>query len=313
MARPRALPCPSIIRPKLLTAASIPPKGDDWLTENKMDGFRLMVRIDQGVTLFTKNGYDWTKRMPTLAKELQTLPVRTAWLDGEVVVQNAEGIPVFHRLQSAFNSGNTADLRIWVFDLLFINGVDLRGLPLKERRSQLCDLMSEVDLEHVRVSEILDADPRDLLHNICVMGMEGIVCKKAGSPYTSDRNGDWIKVKCHNSREFIIVGYTRGFAGIGSLLLALHDQDGALLYAGRVRSGFDNRTLSTLLARLSLLVVPACPLPSPSKSSKTTIVWVKPQVVCEVKYAEITPNGKVRHPVFKGLRDDIPAADIGLF
>lgn len=314
MASPKVTPCPERIKPQLLTMASRPPTGDNWLYEIKFDGYRLMVRIDQGhVTLFTKNGYDWTKRMPVLAKELLTLPARSAWIDGEVVVQDEDGRPLFASLQSAFSSGKTDCLRFFAFDLLFDNGRDLRSLPIEKRRSRLSKLLNQVELEHVRLSETLVVDPRDLLHNICALEMEGIVCKRAGSPYASERNGSWVKVKCSPRQEFIIVGYTRAAGGIGSLLIGLHNDNGQLVYAGRVRSGFDSRTLKLLRGKLAALEQTESPLQVPPKLSKgLTVVWVAAQLVCEVKYAEITPTGKARHAVFLGLREDKPASEINL-
>lgn len=314
MASSKVTPCPERIKPQLLTMASRPPAGDNWLYEIKFDGYRLMVRIDQGnVILFTKNGYDWTKRMPLLAKELLSLPVRSAWLDGEVVVQDEEGRPVFSSLQSAFSSGKTDALCFFAFDMLFDNGRDLRSLPIEKRRSRLSKLLNQVELEHVRLSETLDVDPRDLLHNICALSMEGIVCKRFGSPYASERNGSWVKVKCSPRQEFIIVGYTRAAGGIGSLLIGLHDDSGQLVYAGRVRSGFDSRTLRMLRGKLTALEQTESPLQVPPKLSKgLTVVWVAAQLVCEVKYAEITPTGKARQAVFLGLREDTPASEINL-
>lgn len=314
MASPKILPCPERIKPQLLTMASRPPDGGYWLHSLKFDGYRLMARIDQGtVTLFTKNGYDWTKRMPVLANELLMLPVWSAWIDGEVVVQDEDGRPVFSSLQSAFSSGKTDNLCLFAFDLMFENGRDLRSQPIERRLSRLNKLLNRVELQHVRLAETLDVDPRDLLHNVCALEMEGIVCKRAGSPYASERNGSWVKVKCSPRQEFIILGYTRAAGGIGSLLLGLHNDDRQLVYAGRVRSGFDSRTLKRLRLALVELEQTRSSLPVPPKLAKgLTVVWVQPQLVCEVKYAEITPAGKVRHAVFLGLREDKPASEINL-
>jgi bifunctional non-homologous end joining protein LigD len=314
MATSKVMPCPDRIKPQLLTMASQPPAGDNWLHEIKFDGYRLMVRIDQGhITLFTKNGYDWTRRMPVLAKELLSLPVRSAWIDGEVVVQDENGRPLFASLQSAFSSGKTDALTFFAFDLLFANGRDLRSLAIEKRRARLSKIFNQVELEHARLSETLNVDPRDLLHNICALEMEGIVCKRAGSPYASERNGNWVKVKCSPRQEFIIVGYTRAAGGIGSLLIGLHNDQGQLVYAGRVRSGFDSRSLKVLFGRLSALQQNKSPLVVPPKLAKgLTVVWVAAQLVCEVKYAEITLKGRARHGVFLGLREDKPASEVGL-
>lgn len=136
---------------------------------------------------------------------------------------------------------------------MFLNGLDMRTLPVEIRRERLSELIENTSLEHVRFSETLDVDPHHFLANVCKMEMEGIVGKRAGSPYASERNGNWIKIKCHHRQEFVVVGYTRAAAGIGSLLIGLHDDAGDLIYAGRVKSGFDSRTLIELRARLRSL------------------------------------------------------------
>lgn len=298
--------------PQLVSLATSPPPGK-WLYEVKLDGWRMLARCDQVVRLFTRNGFDWTKRMPRLAKELATLKVDSAWIDGEVIVLNEEGLPVFQPLQSAFNTGKTDHLIYFGFDLLFLNGADLRDLPVEIRREQLRELIENASLEHVRFSETLDVDPRHLLENIRRLGMEGIVGKRAGSPYRSERNGDWIKIKIHHRQEFVVVGYTRAAAGIGSLLIGLHNDAGELTYAGRVKSGFDSRTLTELRPRLRALERPVTALKdSPRFTKGVDVAWLEPVLVCEVRYAEITPKGNVRHAVFQGMRDDKPAAGISL-
>lgn len=305
-------PFPDWIKPKLVRLASAPPAGD-WRYEIKFDGYRIMTRISDRVTLFTRNGYDWTHRMPRLAAELQQLGLTTAWLDGEVVAQDDEGRPLFHGVQSAFSTGSTDDLVYFIFDLLYLHGHDLRGQPVERRRAILEELLDRVPLEHVRFSEAFDVDPRDLLTNICTLGMEGVLGKRAGSPYASDRDGAWIKLKCQNRQEFIIVGYTRAAGGVGSLLLGLHDDAGELAYAGRVQSGFSHRTLAELRVRLGALVRSESAIqPVPRLSKGLHVVWVEPRQLCEVKFAEITPAGKVRHAVFIALRDDKSATEIGL-
>jgi bifunctional non-homologous end joining protein LigD len=313
MARAKTSPCPANIAPQLVTLANTPPRGGNWLFELKWDGYRMMARFDQGVRLFTRNGFDWTQRMPRLVKELETLNIVSAWIDGEVIVQDKDGRPVFQPLQSAFSSGKTDELMFFAFDLMHLNGRDMRSLPVEIRRERLRELIENTSLEHVRFSETLDVDPHHLLANVCKMEMEGIVGKRAGSPYASERNGDWIKIKCHHRQEFVVVGYTRAAAGIGSLLIGLHDDAGDLIYAGRVKSGFDSRTLIDLRARLASLERAGSVLRDrPQLTKGLDVVWLEPVLVCEVKYAEITPSGKTRHAVFQGMREDKPAAGISL-
>ncbi|MHC5127164.1 non-homologous end-joining DNA ligase [Pseudomonas inefficax] len=310
--QPPTVPCPERIAPQLVTLVGRPPAGA-WRYEIKYDGYRMLARIDGSVQLFAKNGYDWTDRMPMLAADLARMAVHSAWLDGEVVVQDDDGRPAFQALQSAFATRQTDDLVYVVFDLLYLNGVDLRGNPVERRRQALADLLDDCPLDLVRLPDTLDADPAQLLANACRLKLEGIVGKRDGSLYSGERDWSWVKLKCGNRREFIIVGYTRASAGIGSLLLGLHDDDGRLVYAGRVKSGFSGRAVDDLRSRLGPLVRATPALAHPPKLEKgLTAVWVTPEQVCEVKFSEITPSGKVRHAVFVALRDDKPAAGISL-
>lgn len=309
--QPVADPWPEQILPKLVTLASVPPAGD-WHYEIKFDGYRFTARIRERVTLFTRNGHDWTNRLTRIATELAQLGLTSAWLDGEVVAQDEDGRPIFHPLQGAFSSGQTDDLVLFVFDLLYLAGRDLRGEPIERRRALLQSVIESTPLEHVRFSEAFAVDPRDLLANVCAMGMEGVVGKRAGSRYVSERDGEWIKLKCHNRQEFVIVGYTRAAGGIGSLLIALHDEADELVYAGRVQSGLSDRKLVGLRARLGDLQRDTSALARvPALRKGLDVVWLDPQLLCEVKYAEITPSGRVRHGVFQGMRDDKPATGIG--
>lgn len=310
--QPPKAPNPGWIAPQLVTLTTRPPQGE-WRYEIKYDGYRLLVRIDgEQVQLFTKNGFDWTDRMPLLTKDLERLAVHSAWLDGEVVIQEDDGRPAFQALQSAFASKATDDLVYVAFDLLYLNGADLRGEAVELRRQVLEALLEHCPMERVRFSVTLDADPMQLLANACRMNLEGIVGKRDGSRYSSARDGAWVKLKCGNRQEFVIAGYTRAAAGIGSLLLGLHNDDGQLVYAGRVRSGISERTLKALRVALAPLAQDRTPLIDPPRMERAGVVWLAPQQVCEVKFAEITPAGKVRHAVFVGLRDDKPADAISL-
>lgn len=312
MKPPQAL-CPARIKPQLVKLVSHPPPGS-WRYEIKYDGYRMLARIEGvKVRLLTKNGFDWTERMPRLAESLARLAVHTAWLDGEVVVQEDDGRPAFQALQSAFARRQTDHLVYVAFDLLYLNGADLRGEPVELRRQVLDALLDHCPIEGVRFSDTLEEDPLQLLANACRLKLEGIVGKRDGSKYSGERDGSWVKLKCGNQQLFIIVGYTRASAGIGSLLLGVHDDAGQLVYAGRVRSGFNSRSLNEIRLSLATLVqdMPALSNP-PNLGSSVSVVWLTPHLVCEVKYAEITPSGLVRHAVFVALRKDKPAAGISL-
>lgn len=307
----RATTFPDRIQPQLVTFRAQPPAdAEAWDFEPKHDGYRLLVRIQSGVTLFTKNGFDWTAKMPRLQADLSRLPVRGTWIDGEVVAIDEEGISHLHLVQQAFRE-DTSRLIYYAFDLLFFDQVDLRSHPVEERRALLKTLLEEFDLECVRYSASIDADAPSLFASACAAGLEGLIGKKRGSRYTGDRSNDWIKLKCKRRQEFVIVGFTRAAGGVGSILIGYHDGTGELVYAGRVRSGFTDRQLDELKLRLqpierdnSSLV-----LPPPLKGQ---VVWVAPELLAEVRYQGLTQRGRVRDAVFIGLRDDKLAERVGI-
>jgi bifunctional non-homologous end joining protein LigD len=230
---------PSRIEPQLASLASRPPAGDDWSYEIKFDGYRLMVRIKEGdVALFTRNGHDWTARMPRLRDALTELPVRNAWLDGEAVVLDAAGKPDFNALQNAFDRRRTADITFFVFDLLYLNDSDIRKQPVRSRRAVLEELMSQTANPLLRFSEDFPQDPTSLLASACKMKLEGIIGKRADAPYRSGRSTDWIKLKCNRRQEFVVGGFSRprgASSAVDRLLLGVFEKDGSLRYAGTVQ------------------------------------------------------------------------------
>lgn len=186
---------PSLIEPQLATLANRPPAGASWSYEIKFDGYRLMVRVSDGdVTLFTRNGHDWTARMPRLRDALAELPVANAWLDAEAVVLDDAGKPDFNALQNAFDRRSTAHITLFVFDLLYLNGVDIRDQSLRSRRALLQELMSQTADPLLRFSEDFPQDPASLVASACKMKLEGIIGKRADAPYRSGRSTDWIKL-----------------------------------------------------------------------------------------------------------------------
>ena len=315
----KTAPLPDTIAPQLATLASEPPPdATDWLWELKFDGYRLLARIDAGrVQLFTRNGLDWTARMPALARALSALPVHNAWLDGEVVMPNADGLPDFGALQNAFDGRKTDALVYYGFDLLWLDGEDWRPAPMTERRARLAELLADEHSPMVRLSEPLPPDPHSLLASACQLGMEGVIGKRAGAAYRSGRSADWIKLKCGHGDEFIIAGFTAGqgaraAAGdLGALVLAAPDAAGGLRWAGNVGSGFDGRTLARLKQRLAPLITPDTPLAEGQRAkASTTITWVRPELVAQIAHAGVTRDGHLRHPVFQGLREDKHVAEL---
>jgi bifunctional non-homologous end joining protein LigD len=306
---------PVQLKPQLATLVDSAPEGQ-WSYEIKFDGYRIMARIDHDeVQLFTRNGHDWTHKLPKQAEALAALGLESGWLDGEMIVANEQGVPDFQALQNAFDSGKSGNIVYYVFDLPYLNGVDLREVPVQERRAALSTVMHAHEHPLLRFSEAFDETPDALLNSACQMQMEGLIGKRLDSPYVSRRSSDWIKLKCKHRQEFVIVGYTdpKGSrSGFGALLLGLHDRDsGELRYAGKVGTGFNEATLKNILTQLKPLQARKAALVNPpSGFDAKGVHWLKPSLLAEVAFAEMTKDGSVRHAVFHGLRDDKPAKDI---
>jgi bifunctional non-homologous end joining protein LigD len=297
---------PLALFPQLAVLVDAPPTGKGWVYEVKFDGYRLLARIDGGdVRLFTRNGNDWTSRMKPLRDEVRALGIASAWLDGEIVVMDKQGNPDFQSLQRAFDNARTADIVFFVFDVPHFGGYDLRRVPLLERRKLLQEVLEPRQSAHVRYSEHFDAPVEQLLEGACRKGLEGLIGKRADAPYASTRSTSWIKLKCTRRQEFVIAGYTdpKGSrTGFGSLLLGVHDAEGRLVYAGNVGTGFDEALLRSLMAKLEALGTDKDPFHERPRSVKGH--WVRPRLIAEVAFTEWTSDGRIRHPVFHGLRTD---------
>lgn len=306
---------PELLKPELATLVERAPDGE-WSYEIKFDGYRIMARIDHGeVRLFTRNGHDWTHKLPAQAQALAALQVESAWLDGEMVVTNDHGVPDFQALQNAFDSEHSEHILYYLFDMPYLNGVDLREVPVEERRVALATVLKPSEDSLLRFSEAFAEAPDALLNSACQMQMEGLIGKRLGSPYVSRRSSDWIKLKCKHRQEFVVVGFTdpKGARNaFGALLLGLHDRDsGELRYAGKVGTGFNDTTLRRIYEQLKPLQAkkPSVVNP-PSGFDAKGVHWLKPVLLAEVAFAEMTKDGSVRHAVFHGLRDDKPAEAI---
>lgn len=306
---------PEQMSPQLATLVDEPPSGD-WRYEVKFDGYRLLARIDgKDIRLYTRNGHDWSAKMPRQVEALRKLKLKSAWLDGEVVVIDDEGVADFQALQNAFDESDDSALTYYLFDAPWLNGQDLRDAPLHERRAVLAEALQSNDSDALRYSEDFEASVDSLLASACQLQLEGLIGKRADSPYREQRSRDWIKLKCQQRQEFIIVGYTdpKGSRqGLGALLLALHDDQGRLRYAGRVGTGFSAQTLEHLHDRLQpLRADPPVLLNPPAGAAARGVHWLSPTLLAEVAYTQMTRDGIVRHAVFHGLREDKSAQGIG--
>jgi bifunctional non-homologous end joining protein LigD len=305
-ARKAALPAQ--LQPQLATLVDEPPRDPEgWIYEIKFDGYRMLTRAEKGgVQLVTRNGNDWTHKLPQLQKSLEAMELPDGWYDGEIIMPG-ERVPAdFQALQGAFDSARTADIVYYLFDIPFCAGYDLRDVPLVERRAVLQRVVERKPNDKVRFSAVFEARPEEIVASACRLGLEGVIAKRRDSAYVTRRSSDWIKLKCGQRQEFVIGGFTDpqgSRTGIGSLLLGVHDKDGGLRYAGNVGTGFNEKTLRELKQRLEAVTADKSPF-APGAVIPKKSHWVKPELVCEVSFGEWTRDDRIRHSVFHGLRDD---------
>jgi bifunctional non-homologous end joining protein LigD len=308
---------PDFVEPQLATLVDAAPGGNDWFHEIKLDGYRMQIRLDHGkVKMLTRRGNDWSAKMPSLVKELSKLAIERALLDGEMVVMRDGGISDFQRLQNSLSEGRDGDCLLYVFDCLYLDGYDLRALPLRERKQLLAACLEAAGADgssRIRLSEHIVGQGPKFYAQACQLGVEGSVCKRADAPYVSGRSKTWLKAKCTARQEFVIGGWSEpagARAHIGALLLGVME-DGELKYAGRVGTGFSEKSLQELKAKLAPLErdKPAYSNP-PRGADARDVHWVEPKLVAEIQFAERTADGLVRHASFQGLRDDKPAKQV---
>lgn len=303
---------PATLRLELASLVREAPDGDDWIHEIKFDGYRMLCRIEAGAARFiSRNELDWTAKFSRLATEAVQLPVATAILDGEVVALQANGISDFQTLQNSLRSGGSARCVYYAFDLLYLNGRDVRSLAIEARKELLRRVIPVGTESALRYSDHLLGKGPAVYAEACRRRLEGIISKRCGRPYLGGRGADWLKVKCTRSQEFVIVGFTVPSGSrthFGALLLGFYNRQRRLVYAGRVGTGFDDRTLSSLHRKLSKRVRPTSPLENPPRFRGVT--WVKPQLVAQVTFSNWTNDGLLRHPSFQGLREDKSAAEV---
>ena len=301
------------IPPELATLVTKPPSGDGWVHEIKFDGYRLLGLIGGGdARLFTRAANDWTSRFESLRAALARLKVQSALIDGEVVHTAADGTQSFHSLQNALSTEKKAEgLRYYAFDLLWLNGVDLRSQPLLERKAALKRILSHAP-DRILYSEHFAESGEKMLGHACRLALEGIVSKRADSPYRSGRTDDWLKSKCTKEQELVIGGYAeqpKHPGMLGAMLIGYYEGN-QLTFAGKVGTGFSHSEGRALLKKLTALRVDKSPFTKLPSAARRGAVFVAPKLVAHVNFTEWTPDGRLRHPSFQGLREDKPAREV---
>jgi bifunctional non-homologous end joining protein LigD len=302
---------------QLATLVDEPPTGPNWIHEVKFDGYRLLGFLSKGEALLrTRSGKDWTASFPSLAAALMKLKAKEAVLDMEAVILDAKGKSSFQALQAALgDGGHRENIVAFVFDVLALDGQDLTRLPLTDRKEKLRSLLK--NSKQLRYSDHVEGDGARMFAKACEAGLEGIVSKQANAPYLAGRQKSWLKIKCAQRQEFIILGFSdarKGDRAIGALYLG-YRKDGALRYAGKVGTGFTMQSARELNQRFAKMKV-ATPVLTRAESTGLgagewrSIHWVKPTLLCEVAFTEWTDDGHIRHPSFQGLREDKDAKEV---
>ncbi|MEA3057819.1 MAG: bifunctional non-ous end joining protein LigD, partial [Sphingomonadales bacterium] len=300
---------PAFEEPQLATLVDEVPSGNGWIHEYKYDGYRLLLAVGDGVaTAWTRNGKDWSDKFRALAKAAAKLPAGCL-IDGEAVALDDHGRPSFQLLQSTLKEQKGANLAYYAFDLLIDRGENIRKLPNVERKDRLAELLRGVPSPILYGDHVIGRG-EELFREVCRMGGEGIISKKSGAAYRGTRTRDWLKIKCIQRQEFVIVGWSESDRrrGFRSLLLAVRDQ-ARLTYAGKVGTGFNAKLIEELMERMKPLEIARAPVEVP-RADRKGAHWIEPQLVAEVAFAEFTGDGVLRHPSFIALREDKPAEDV---
>ena len=291
-------PFPGFVKPQLATLRDAVPARKGWLHEIKFDGYRVQGHLIEGKpALITRNGHNWTGRMKSLATALESLPANNLVVDGEVIVPDGKGASDFDALEIAMGPrGRSADMLFYLFDLLHLDGFDLRAAPLVDRKRILKELLSGVGAP-ILYSDHMEDNGQKMFEHACEMGLEGVISKRMDAPYKSGRGESWIKVKCVKREEFTIVGYTPEGTGLVAALHLARKDGRELTYVGKVGPGWSMAQSAKLRQRLVAIEVDRPPILVPAR---TKAVWVQPRLKTDVEYRTITTAGLLRHAVWRG-------------
>jgi len=308
-----AAPFPSAVDLQLATLVDTPPEGDEWIAEVKYDGYRVALTLEGGRgRAFTRSHADWSERFSGLTRAMTELPADSAVIDGEAVVFDSDGISRFGLLQKALGP-HPEEVAYSAFDLLYLNGYDLRELPLVQRKELLQTLLAEqTATSPIRYADHVVGGGSEFYKHACLADLEGVVCKRADSRHTPGRGREWVKIKCRQSQELVVGGFTEGAgsrAALGSVLVGTYEGE-RLVYAGRVGSGLDEATVTSLRARLDALEVHGSPFDPAPHITGHVVHFTRPDVVIEAAFREWTAEGVLRQPVFLGVREDKPATEV---
>lgn len=306
---------PRFVTPCLATLVAKPPDDKRWLHEIKFDGYRIQVRLDHGnVKLMTRKGLDWTKKFPSVAHAVAKVHAKTALIDSELVSEDAKGISRFSLLQQDLTSGRQSRMMLYAFDLMHLNGADLKPLPFAARKASLARLIRPGHGRHLRLSHSLQPGGPELLRRACKMGLEGIVSKRADARYHSGRGREWLKAKCSDRQELVVAGFAPSSAdshAVGALVLAFYRR-GKLCYAGRTGTGFTHESARALYRTLKAhqrKTSPFKPVPK-DVTGRRKPIWVEPKMVVEVNFHGWTHGDRVRQASFQGIRRDKAAKEV---
>jgi len=293
---------PAFIAPALATLRDKVPSGAKWIHEIKFDGYRIQLhKKANDIRAYSRRGHDWTRRFDSLVSAMWRLQVFDVVLDGEVIVPTETGHSDFGALVKDLGAGRSDRFIYYAFDVLYIHGHDLRRCALTDRKRVLEELLRG-ETGPIVFSEHLPEGGEKLFRRACKMDLEGIVSKRADAPYRSGRTPDWTKRTCRQRETFVVAGIAHKNRKFDGIYLARRDEDD-LFYAGKVENGFDDAAISDLERRARKLVTRKQPFTKRIAKPKAT--WLKPRLLADVEFRALTGDGKLRHPSFKGLREDL--------